>query len=236
MYEKLKNGDGLYEHELLEILLFNAYPRVNTNPIAHALLNAFGSIAGVLNAEVDELCAVDGVGESVALYLKCIGECTKNTPKNSAGVAVLKSYEDFKDFVRIRLRGRNEEVLELYCLEKSGKVKKISCFTSNEQNKVNVYTEKVASVITINKPYGLVIAHNHLSGSSEPSFNDDRFTGEVQVMCSMNGIQLYDHCIYASDNNIFSYFTSGKIDKIKSDYSFERLVGERYKKDARNKS
>lgn len=231
MYEKLKNGDTLYEHELLEILLFNAYPRVNTNPIAHALLNTFGSISGVLNAEVDELCAVEGVGESVALYLKCIAECTKNTSQNSAGVANLKSYEDFKNFVRLRLRGKTEEVLELYCLEKSGKVKKIFKFTSNEQNKVQVYTEKVANVIATNKPYGLLIAHNHLNGSSEPSSNDDRFTTEVQVMCSMNNVQLYDHCIYASDKDIFSYFTSGKIDKIKREYSFERLVGERYKKD-----
>lgn len=236
MYEKLKNGDRLYEHELLEILLFNAYPRVNTNPIAHALLNAFGNIAGVLNAEVSELCAVEGVGESVALYLKCIGECTRNIPKNSAGVAVLKSYEDFKSFVRIRLRGKTEEVLELYCIEKSGKVKNISTFTSKEQNKVRIYTEKVANVITANKPYALLIAHNHLSGNSEPSLNDDMFTNEVQLMCSMNNVQLFDHCIYSSDSNIFSYYTSGKIDRIKREYSFERLMGERYKKDSGNKS
>ena len=95
MYEKLKNDDGLYEHELLEILLFNAFQRKNTNPIAHALLDSFGSISGVLNASVEELCAVEGVGESVALYLKCIGECTKRTSAGSAGVAQLKSYDDF---------------------------------------------------------------------------------------------------------------------------------------------
>ena len=56
MYGKLKSGDSLYEHELLEILLFNAFQRKNTNPIAHALLDAFGSIAGVFNAEVEQLC------------------------------------------------------------------------------------------------------------------------------------------------------------------------------------
>lgn len=234
MYEKLKNGDSLYEHELLEILLFNAFQRKNTNPIAHALLDAFGSIAGVLNAEVDELCAIEGVGESVALYLKCIGECTKKAASSEKpGAVCLKNYEDFRRFVCARMRGKAEEVLELYCLDKSGKVKKISSFSSNEQSKVQVDADRVAKIISAVKPYGLIIAHNHLSGSSLPSENDDRFTMEVQLMCSINGVSLYDHCIYASDSNVFSYFSSGKIDAIKRSFSFDKLVGEQYKKDKR---
>lgn len=234
MYEKLKNGDSLYEHELLEILLFNAFQRKNTNPIAHALLDAFGSIAGVLNAEVDELCAVEGVGESVALYLKCIGECTKKAVSlEKPGAVCLKNYEDFRRFVCARMRGKTAEALELYCLDKSGKVKKISSFSSNEQSKVQVDADRVAKIISAVKPYGLIIAHNHLSGSSLPSENDDRFTMEVQLMCSINGVSLYDHCIYASDSNVFSYFSSGKIDAIKRSFSFDKLVGEQYKKDKR---
>ena len=234
MYEKLKNGDSLYEHELLEILLFNAFQRKNTNPIAHALLDAFGSIAGVLNAEVDELCAVEGVGESVALYLKCIGECTKKAVSSEKpGAVCLKNYEDFRRFVCARMRGKTAEALELYCLDKSGKVKKISLFSSNEQSKVQVDADRVAKIISAVKPYGLIIAHNHLSGSSLPSENDDRFTMEVQLMCSINGVSLYDHCIYASDSNVFSYFSSGKIDAIKRSFSFDKLVGEQYKKDKR---
>ncbi len=234
MYEKLKNGDSLYEHELLEILLFNAFQRKNTNPIAHALLDAFGSIAGVLNAEVDELCAIEGVGESVALYLKCIGECTKKAVSSEKpGAVCLKNYEDFRRFVCARMRGKTAEALELYCLDKSGKVKKISSFSSNEQSKVQVDADRVAKIISAVKPYGLIIAHNHLSGSSLPSENDDRFTMEVQLMCSINGVSLYDHCIYASDSNVFSYFSSGKIDAIKRSFSFDKLVGEQYKKDKR---
>lgn len=229
MYEKLKSGDSLYEHELLEILLFNAYSRKNTNPIAHALLDAFGSISGVLNADVAALCAVEGVGESVALYLKCIGECVGHSTKQPAGIAVLKSYEDFKNFTKIRLRGKTEEVLELYCIEKSGKVKKTFTFTSNEQNKVVVDSDRVAKVFASAKPYGLLIAHNHLSGNPQPSANDDRFTMEVQLLCSMNNVELFDHCIYAADESVYSYFSAGRIDKIKREYSFEKLVGEKFK-------
>jgi len=230
MYDKLRNGDKLYEHELLEILLFNAYPRRNTNPIAHALLDAFGTIKGVLNAEIDAICAVDGVGENVALYLKCIGECVQSA-SSAKGIAVLKCYEDCMKLVKIRLKGRTEEVLEIYCLDKSGRVNGIFSYTSNESNRVVLSSDTVARVIAGNSPAGVFIAHNHLGGGAEPSISDDVFTREVQVMCSMYNVNLYDHCIYAEGGDTYSYYNSGKLQKIKSDYSFEKLIGEQIKKD-----
>jgi DNA repair protein RadC len=63
----------LPEHEVLEALLFNAVPRVNTNDLAHRLLARFGSVPAVLGAPVRLLKEVDGVGESLAAYLRCIG-------------------------------------------------------------------------------------------------------------------------------------------------------------------
>ena len=59
MYEKLKNDSLLEDHELLEILLFNAFQRKNTNPIAHALLDRFGTLSGVFGADYNKLITVD---------------------------------------------------------------------------------------------------------------------------------------------------------------------------------
>lgn len=229
MYEKLKDGSGICDHELLEILLFSACPRKNTNPVAHALIDAFGSLAGVFEAEVEQLMTVDGVGENVALFLKCVGECNRRVKSANTGVAMLKTYEDFRFFTTVRMRGKQEEVLEFYCLEKNGKVKRIFSFTDTERNKVEVETDKIAYVIATEKPYGLLVAHNHLSGSSAPSANDDRFTVELQLMCSINNVVLYDHCIYASDTNVYSYFATGKIDEIKRDFSFKELIDKQLK-------
>ena len=232
MYEKLKSGDNLYEHELLEILLFNAYARTNTNPIAHALLKTFGSIQGVLDADVEALCTVEGVGKSVALYLKCIGECMKRKDAlNSSGSIVLKNYADFKKFTASRLGGIRSEVLEIYCISKNGGVKSVFSYTTDERSRVEVKTETVARVLATEKPYGLLVAHNHLSGDCKPSENDDKFTMKVQLMCSMNNVILFDHCIYASDKNIYSYFATGEIDKIKANYSYDKLVENRIKLD-----
>ena len=69
----LQHGlDSFADHEVLELLLFYAIPRKDTNPIAHALMDRFGSLDAVLAAPVEELCQVKGVGESAAALLKLI--------------------------------------------------------------------------------------------------------------------------------------------------------------------
>lgn len=234
MYEKLKNDDSLFDHEVLEILLFNAFQRTNTNPIAHSLLSAFGSIAGVLSASYEELIAVDGVGENVALYLKCVGECYRRAggnfdADNSMGVTTLKSYEDFKRFVALRCRGKAVETLEIYALEKNGKMKNLTTRTNNERDRVVIGTEEVSRVLTNVRPYGVLIAHNHLSGNAQPSESDDIFTGKVKILCDINNVNLYDHCIYAEGGEIYSYFGSGRIDLIKKNYTYEKLMDNTYK-------
>ncbi|MDE6667704.1 MAG: hypothetical protein K2K38_05095 [Clostridia bacterium] len=229
MYEKLTSGSGLYDHEILEMFLFNAFPRINTNPIAHDLLNDFGSLAGVFDADVDSLMTVKGVGRSVALYIKCNAEIMRRINPVNAGVAVLKTYDDFKKFATVRMRGRTEEILELYCIEKNGKVKRIFSFTNTDTSKVEVSTDKISEILAKEKPHGVLVAHNHLSGNSNPSANDDRFTSELQLMCSFNNVALYDHCIYASDTNVYSYFAAGRIDEIRKEFSYKGLVDERLK-------
>ncbi|MCD8371878.1 MAG: hypothetical protein LUD27_01085 [Clostridia bacterium] len=222
MYEKLKNGDNLYEHEVLEILLFNAYPRKNTNPIAHALLERFPSTAAVLGADVDELTAVEGVGEQTALYLKCVGECFKLFNKTDC-FAIIRNRSDLIDFIKMRLGGHRVEVLELYAIDKNGKIVRIKTFTSNENNKVVAPPDEVMKFISLVKPYSLVIAHNHTCGSLKPSAADDNCTKQVQIVCSMNNVQLKDHIICA-DTGVYSYYDSGRLNNILDGFSIGKLL------------
>lgn len=224
MNEKLKSGGLVLEHERLEMLLFNAYPRKNTNPIAHNLLSAFGSIRGVFEADLNELTAIEGVGESVALYLKCVAACAKPAYSADGAEVFLKNYGDFKEFTSKRLRAKTEEVLELYLLEKSGKVKYIFSRSDGEEHGVALKREEISSAIASVKPYGMLIAHNHLNGDSRPSEKDDKFTSEMCVLCNLSGVTLFDHCIYAADNNIFSYFSTGKMDELKKKYNINSII------------
>lgn len=225
MYEKLESGASLFDHELLEILLFNAIPRKNTNPIAHSLIQTFGSLAGVFEADPEELMSVEGVGEGVANYIKCVGECMKRTSLANAGFAVLKSHKDVADFVTMRLRGKTAEVLEFYFLDKNGKVVSIHHFTCDDAHRVDIASKKIASIFASARPYSVIIGHNHPRGEAAPSENDNLFTKEMQVICSLNEVNLQDHCIYAN-GEIYSYYRSGEIDKIKKSYTFRNILDE----------
>lgn len=226
MYEKLESDAPLYDHELLEILLFNAIPRKNTNPIAHSLIQTFGSLAGVFNADLDELMNVEGVGENAALYIKCVGECMKRTNSSNVGFAVLKTHKDIVDFVTMRLRGKNVEVVEFYLMDKSGRVTSIYPFTCGDGHRVDIAFQKVMSVLSSTRPYSVIIAHNHPHGGAQPSVNDNLFTKEMQVICSLNQVNLQDHCILGADGEVHSYFRSGEIDNIKNSFTFRNVVDE----------
>lgn len=224
MCGKLESEETLYDHELLEILLYNAYPRLNTNPIAHALLERFVTLSEVFAADINELASVDGVGASTARYIKTVGLCYKRISCSAEGAVVLKVYGDLVKFASIRLRGKSEEFLELYLTQKSGKVKRILSFTSEDINRVSVTAEKIVQAFAFAKPHGVVVAHNHLNGNAKPSQSDDVFTKQLQLICSMNGVDFVDHIIYAGQDNIYSYHSEGRLDFIKREVSLDKAI------------
>lgn len=220
MYEKLKNGDDLYDHEVLEVLLYSACPRINTNPLAHALISRFGSLSEVFTASVDELKEVEGVGDSVAKYIKTVGLCAERAGA-IGNSPTIKNFGDCKRFIHLRLKDRSEEYIELYFLNKAGRVERIFQYTSGEKSRAIADMDAIARSIALARPYAVIIAHNHLTGTKNPSDHDDTFTRMVQFMCNMNDAILYDHIIYYGENDIFSYSESGRLDKVKAICSWE---------------
>lgn len=212
MLQKFKNGEVSLDHELLEILLFNAYPRRNTNPVAHALLDTFGTLRGVFEADIEEMTKIAGVGEDVAAYIKCVGACAKPAYSVEPVDVFLTNYGEFKEFAARRLRVKTYEVLELYMLEKSGRVKYVYSHTTQNKHGVSVDRADLLAAIAPVRPYGIIAAHNHVTGDSRPSGNDDIFTKEMSAICEMCGVRFLDHCIYAADNDVYSYFGSDRLD------------------------
>ena len=82
MLDKLTEaGDSLNNHELLEILLYNAYPRINTNSIAHELLGTFGTLDAVFSADIPSLMHVKNVGINCASYINVCGKVLQLSQK-----------------------------------------------------------------------------------------------------------------------------------------------------------
>ena len=222
--EKLDSG-GLCEHEILEILLFNAIPRLNTNDLAHRLLEAFGSIPRIFSAPVSRLKSVEGVGENVAAYLCCIGKFFE-TYYAGREDTYPKTFEErtFLAYVEERYAPAENEVLDFYLLDKAKNIFFCKRFSSGELRRVVIRPEQLTRLILENKPDGLIAVHNHPNGNCFPSETDDKTTGQCEMICSIHNVKFYDHFIY-SPAGTYSYYCSGKMKEIHQKYSVGAILG-----------
>lgn len=224
MLERLSKSDLFCEHELLEILLFNAVPRKNTNELAHALLDTFGSIQGIFEAPMSAIMAVNGAGEGVAAYLHCIALFYRRLPEvQSVEIPVAYNMREFSSFLAEKMRGYTEEAVEVFCIDGKSRVFMCKQFSSNRKNTAYVPPRELSALLVEQRPAGLVIAHNHPSGSCLPSVDDDEFTARVEMLCSANNVRLIDHVI-VSKEDVFSYFTAGRLDEIRLMFNFNTLA------------
>lgn len=189
--------DGFYDHEVLEMMLFYAIPRCDTNPIAHALLDEFGTLAQVLDADVDSLKKVDGIGESAAVYLSALGKIVGRYNRSR--------WEDTKSaFANVTSAGlwcadyignETEEVFALICLDTQKQVKKQVILARGVVDKVHVDVRKIAQhVVSVNAKY-IVLCHNHPSGILQPSYEDIEMTGKLIAALKPLEIEIIDHFV-----------------------------------------
>lgn len=226
LIEKL-NANNLADHEMLEVLLFNALPRRNTNDLAHRLLAEFSSIRGVFDASMEQLKKVKGVGDSVAAYLFVIGQFYKREYK-----PVELSYpekferEEFYSFVKRKYVNERKETLNFYFLDTDSKIIGHKQEISDSSFQAELPPEELINLLSKYMPAGLVVLHNHPLGEARPSETDDKMTRQIQLICSMHNVMLCDHIIYASEG-IYSYYLDGKLKEISRKYSLSEIMAER---------
>lgn len=198
----LEHGaDSFDDHHLLEMLLYFALPRVDTNLLAHDLLERFGSIDGVLDAVPEELMTVPGVGEHATTLIKLIPALGRRylSSKNSIGT-VLATTEAVGKFLLPRFLGRRDETVLLLCLD--GKMKAVSCrvVASGDVSAAHISVRKVVEqALAQNVPY-VLLAHNHVNGLALPSSEDVTTTKQLEAALALVGVTLIDHIIVAGDD------------------------------------
>lgn len=214
MRKKLNDsGESLENHELLELLLYYALPRVNTNDVAHELIATFGSIGGVFEADTQMLVQVKGVGEKTAVFLKTIGLIMKRCGK-SVELPKIFSFEQIREPIKKMFSHLKDEVFVAFFLDLKQRIigKKIICDHSPYKVSIDL-TEFSKQVISL-KPTFVVIAHNHLSGNSEPTESDDKATEKLCMLLKLHNVNLVDHLVVTSDD-VYSYYYNDRIDEIK---------------------
>ena len=190
--------DHFTEIQALELLLFYAIPRVDTNPIAHALLDHFGSLSQVLDASVEELCKVKGIGENTAAYLRLIPEIGRYYQVNrSSQVKVLPTLESCAEYLVPYFFGRKLESVFLLCLD--AKCKEVG---EGSVNSAGVSVRKIVETAIGVNATTVVLAHNHPSGLAIPSAEDVQTTRRIALALQAVEITLADHIIVADDDYV----------------------------------
>jgi len=188
---------------VLELILFYAIPRKDTNPIAHALLDRFGSLAAVLEARPEDLAAVEGVGQETATYLSLFPHVMRRYLKDSNSVGkILRTTEECGNYLVPYFFMARDELVYLLCLD--GKCKVLDCILVHRGsvNSAAVSVRKIVEAALRVNASSVVLAHNHTSGVALPSAEDRYTTEKLHTALSAVGIQLADHIIVAGDDFI----------------------------------
>ena len=196
--EKFASGglDHFLDHETLELLLTYCIARKDTKPLAWALLQRFGSLSAVLDASVEELCSVRGIGRQSALYLKLIRNVFKKYSLDEVKEKVtIRTPEQVINYCKASLAGKSEECLELIYLSIRNTVIKSEIVASGDLDRVSVSPRKVVECALAAKAAAVILVHNHPSGDPTPSMEDILLTKEIVRSAALLGIAVHDHII-----------------------------------------
>lgn len=201
----LENGysENTPDHQILEHMLFYSLARKDTNPIAHALVRRFGSLADVLDAPFDELIKIDGVSESTAAMLKLYQEVFHiyNLQRQEC-VIDFDSVESIGDYIYSHYLGINTETLSILGMNSNGKLLFFKFLNEGDVGSVGIPIKDVIKLALDYEATNLVIAHNHPGGLALPSANDRIATERLYTALKQIGLNLFDHIIITKSDYV----------------------------------
>lgn len=202
--------ESFADHEVLELLLYYAIPRRDTNELAHRLLQKFGTLRGVLQASTEELQQVEGVGENAAVFLTLLPAVASRLQQETFRDRVLNSVESAGAFFLYLLASERREVLYQVNLDAKGKLLNYRRLSSGTAAMTPVSVREVVENALHADASRVLLGHNHPSGVALPSEEDRQVTLQIQQALSTMGIVLSDHIVVA-DGDFVSMAASGML-------------------------
>lgn len=188
--------DGFAPHEVLELILFFAIPQRNVNPLAHELLNCFGSLHGVLDAGAGDLQKVDGVGEYAAALLSLFSQVARRLEKSRTGVReTLENLRAAEAHCIRLLGGLRQEHFYVVCLNGRMQVIADELIARGSLLEVPAYPRLVVDAALRHNAHAVVLCHNHPGGSPHPSQGDVEATRLLDGLLQSIEVTLLDHLI-----------------------------------------
>lgn len=199
------------DHKVLEMMLFYTVARKDTNPLAHQLIERFGSLSGVINAPYSLLLEVDGIGREAAIYLKALGGFTKRYYIDAySSIPAIHTTEDAQNYMRYRFVSDTTERILLVCTGVNNRVVYSNAIATGTLEKVDIVPADVVKTCLRADAVRAVLAHNHPGGFCNPSRRDVSTTLALHEVLGQMDIELFDHIIVASDG-VFSMRDGGML-------------------------
>ena len=201
-----EGADGMATHEILEMLLYGTIPRGDTNEIAHHLLDEFGSISNLIEADPHEIAKTAGVGTKSAVFLSLLHELVLRYEREKIEQKpALTSISRSVEYCRALLAFRPTERFYVICLDSRRKILHTSKISEGTVNDAVVSPRMVAEKALRYQATSVLLCHNHPKGSVKPSFDDINLTARLKRMLEPLGVEVVDHIIIG-ENEYFSFF------------------------------
>jgi len=197
------NVEAVADYELLELVLFAAFPRGDIKPLAKTLLKAFKTFSGVITASEIELLCYKGMGKAGVAALKVVEASAQKLLREKAQIGPLQStFPQVIDYCKVAMGSLKNEQLRLLFLDKRHQIITDEVQQTGTVDHTPVYTREVIKRALELGASGLIIVHNHPSGDPTPSQADIKATRDIQSAAEKLNIQVHDHIIIAKDTHV----------------------------------
>ncbi|MCD8356623.1 MAG: DNA repair protein RadC [Clostridia bacterium] len=191
--------DNFADHEILELLLFYAIPRGDVNPLAHRLIEEFGSLASVLEASSQDLQKVKGMGPNAANFLHMLPQVFRRYQTSKVKGKVYNTTDKIAEYLKGYYIGRAREQLTIVLLDNSCKIIRVCDIGEGSASSVKIDMRKLLECVLQYNAAEVVLAHNHPRGCCLPSRSDIVQTRDVRDLLGQIDVRLVDHIIIAED-------------------------------------
>ncbi len=191
-------ADAMPDYELLELILFTTIPRRDVKPLAKQLIKKFGSFAGVIQADVQELKKIDGIGQAAAVGLKTVrAGALRLSQQELQDRPVIGSWQALIDYCHAAMARSDREEFRILFLDKKNKLIRDEVMSKGTIDHAPVYPREVVKRALELGATAIILVHNHPSGDPTPSTDDIRMTKRIRDAANGVDLKLYDHIIIA---------------------------------------
>jgi DNA repair protein RadC len=220
---RLKGMDEWDDRRVLEFLLFYAIPRGDVNPLAHRLLDRFHDIAGIVEAPIEELMKVEGVGETTAGLLKLVPQISRRYLNARAdNCDLLTSTREAAAYFTAKFVGEKTERVYVVFLDVKCRILECRLIGKGGLNSADLSIRKIVECALACNARFVVLSHNHPSGLPLPSMEDCEVTKNLMEALASVDLQLLDHIIVAG-SDYMSLHDNGTLASIARNSNFALL-------------